>query len=55
MQIFLKFYITCKNQELKKLCCLAVARLLHSGGSNCMAEARSVYQILEAHDVPRFK
>ena len=30
-----KFFITHKNHDLKKLCCIVEARLLHSGGTVC--------------------
>ena len=37
-----------KPRIIRKLCCVAEARFLHSGGSYCIVEARSVYQIWEA-------
>ena len=41
-------YYMLKPRIIRKLCCVAETGLLHSGGSYCMVEARSAYQIWEA-------
>ena len=41
-----KNFIVHTKQELKKYFCIAKARLLHSGGSVCMAKARSAWRRL---------